>query len=130
MVAKISLGSSLYGALAYNGEKINKDEGRLLATNKIYNDGSGTVDIRRAMEDFGRFMPTNVRTEKPVLHISLNPHPDDRLTDTDLTDIAREYLDRLGYGNQPYMVYKHEDIDRHHLHIVTVNVDETGRRLH
>ena len=129
MVAKISLGSSLYGALAYNGEKINKEEGRLLATNKIYNDGSGTVDIRRAMEDFGRFMPTNVRTEKPVLHISLNPHPDDRLTDTDLTDIAREYLDRLGYGNQPYMVYKHEDIDRHHLHIVTVNVDETGRRL-
>lgn len=129
MVAKISLGSSLYGALAYNGEKINKEEGRLLATNKIYNDGTGTVDIRRAMEDFGRFMPTNVRTEKPVLHISLNPHPDDRLTDTDLTDIAREYLDRLGYGNQPYMVYKHEDIDRHHLHIVTVNVDETGRRL-
>ena len=129
MVAKISLGSSLYGALTYNGEKINKEEGRLLATNKIYNDGTGTVDIRRAMEDFGRFMPTNVRTEKPVLHISLNPHPDDRLTDTDLTDIAREYLDRLGYGNQPYMVYKHEDIDRHHLHIVTVNVDETGRRL-
>lgn len=129
MVAKISLGSSLYGALAYNGEKINKEEGRLLATNKIYNDGTGMVDIRRAMEDFGRFMPTNVRTEKPVLHISLNPHPDDRLTDTDLTDIAREYLEKLGYGNQPYMVYKHEDIDRHHLHIVTVNVDETGKRL-
>ena len=129
MVAKISLGSSLYGALAYNGEKINKEEGRLLATNKIYNDGTGTVDIRRAMEDFGRFMPTQVRTEKPVLHISLNPHPDDRLTDTDLMEIAREYLERLGYGDQPYMVYKHEDIDRHHLHIVTVNVDETGRRL-
>lgn len=129
MVAKISLGSSLYGALAYNGEKINKEEGKLLTTHKIYNDGTGTVDIRRAMEDFGQFLPTNVRTEKPVLHISLNPHPDDRLTDTDLIDIAREYLDRLGYGNQPYMVYKHEDIDRHHLHIVTVNVDETGKRL-
>lgn len=129
MVAKISLGSSLYGALAYNGEKINKEEGKLLTTHKINNDGTGTVDIRRAMENFGQFLPTNVKTEKPVLHISLNPHPDDRLTDTDLIDIAREYLNRLGYGNQPYMVYKHEDIDRHHLHIVTVNVDETGRRL-
>lgn len=129
MVAKISLGSSLYGALAYNGEKINKEKGRLLATNKIYNDGSGTVDIHRAMEDFARFMPSNVRTEKPVLHISLNPHPDDRLTDTDMAEMAREYLEKLGYGNQPYMVYKHEDIDRHHLHIVTVNVDESGKRL-
>ena len=66
MVAKISLGSSLYGALAYNGEKINKEEGKLLTTHKIYNDGTGTVDIRRAMEDFGQFLPTNVRTEKPV----------------------------------------------------------------
>ena len=71
-------------------------------------------------------MPATVRTEKPVLHISINPHPDDVLTDTELQEIAREYLDRLGYGNQPYMVYKHEDIDRHHLHIVTINVDESG----
>ena len=154
MVTKISLGKSLYGALAYNGEKINKEQGRLLATNRIFNrwsseriaqaslglsrvvteegeanDGSGTVDIAKAMEGFLAFMPATVRTEKPVLHISINPHPDDVLTDTELQEIAREYLDRLGYGNQPYMVYKHEDIDRHHLHIVTINVDESGRRL-
>ena len=50
MVTKISLGKSLYGALAYNGEKINKEQGRLLATNRIFNDGSGTVDIAKAME--------------------------------------------------------------------------------
>lgn len=129
MVAKISIGSSLYGALAYNGEKINKEQGRLLATNKIFNDGSGTVDIHRAMEDFMRYMPSVMRTEKPVIHISLNPHPDDRLTDTDFQNIAQEYLEKLGYGNQPYMVYKHEDIDRHHLHIVSINVDENGKRL-
>ncbi|WP_026367380.1 conjugal transfer protein MobB [Bacteroides sp. 14(A)] len=129
MVAKISIGSSLFGALAYNGEKINKEQGRLLATNKIFNDGSGTVDIHRAMEDFMRYMPSVMRTEKPVIHISLNPHPDDRLTDTDFQNIAHEYLEQLGYGNQPYMVYKHEDIDRHHLHIVSVNVDENGKRL-
>lgn len=129
MVAKISIGSSLYGALAYNGEKINKEQGRLLATNKIFNDGSGTVDIHRAMEDFMRYMPSVMKTEKPVIHISLNPHPDDRLTDTDFQNIAHEYLEKLGYGNQPYMVYKHEDIDRHHLHIVSINVDENGKRL-
>ena len=129
MVAKISVGNSLYGALAYNGEKINKEEGRLLTTNRIYNDGTGTVDIRRAMEDFLSFMPVWSRVEKPVVHISLNPHPDDVLTDTELQDIAREYLEKMGFGNQPYMVYKHEDIDRHHLHIVTVRVDENGKSI-
>lgn len=129
MVAKISVGKSLYGALAYNGEKINEAKGRLLATNKIFNDGTGTVDINRAMNDFRSYMPEHTKVEKPVLHISLNPHPDDVLTDTELQDIAREYLEKLGYGNQPYLIFKHEDIDRHHLHIVTVNVDENGRRL-
>lgn len=129
MVAKISIGKSLYGALAYNGEKINEAKGRLLATNKIFNDGTGTVDINRVMNDFRSYMPEHTKVEKPVLHISLNPHPDDVLTDTELQDIAREYLEKLGYGNQPYLIFKHEDIDRHHLHIVTVNVDENGRRL-
>ena len=129
MVAKISVGNSLYGAIAYNGEKINEARGRLLTTNRIYNDGSGKVDISKAMEGFITFMPPQMKVEKPVVHISLNPHPEDVLTDTELQNIAREYLEKLGFGNQPYLVFKHEDIDRHHLHIVTINVDENGKRL-
>ncbi len=129
MVAKISFGNSLYGALAYNGEKINKEEGKLLATNKIFDDGSGKTDIANALRDFQRYLSPHVRTEKPVVHISLNPHPDDVLTDVEMENIAREYLERMGYGDQPYMVYKHEDIDRHHMHIVTIRVDENGKCL-
>ena len=129
MVAKINVGNSLYGALAYNGEKINEGQGRLLATHKIFDEGTGRLDIRQAAEDFARYLPGQVRTSKPVVHISLNPHPDDRLTDAELTTIAEEYLARLGYGNQPYAVFKHEDIDRHHLHIVTLAVDEAGRKI-
>ena len=129
MVTKISIGKSLYGALAYNGEKINEAKGRLLATNRIYNDGTGMVNIGKAMEGFMTFMPPVVKTKNPVLHISLNPHPDDVLTDTELQDIAKEYLGKMWYGNQPYLIFKHEDIDRHHLHIVTVNVGEDGKRI-
>jgi hypothetical protein len=129
MVAKINIGSSLYGALAYNGEKINQEKGKLLATNKVFDDGTGKMDIHRAVEDFKRYMPSIIRTEKPVIHISLNPHPEDQLSDVELTDIAREYMEKLGYGDQPYMVYKHEDINRHHLHIVSIRVDENGKCL-
>ena len=67
MVAKISLGNSLYGALAYNGEKINEEKGKLLATNKIFDEGTGKVDIHRAVEDFKCYMPLQIRTEKPVI---------------------------------------------------------------
>lgn len=127
MVAKISIGNSLYGALTYNGEKINKEKGRLLDTNKIYNDGSGSVDIRRAYEDFMRWIPTSSRTERPMMHISLNPHPDDKLSDTDFTHLAHDYMQMMGLGDMPYMIYKHEDIDRHHVHIVALRVGTDGR---
>lgn len=126
MVAKISLGKSIYGALSYNAEKINKEKGRLLDTNRIYNDGTGTVDIKRAFADFMQWMPSTTKTERPMVHISLNPHPDDVLTDAQLTEIAREYMDKMGFGDMPYMVYKHTDINRHHLHIVALRVRTDG----
>ena len=129
MVAKISIGSSLYGALTYNSEKINKEEGRLLGANKIILPAEGQIDIGRIAENFNAFMPKTGKTKKPVLHISLNPHPDDKLTDQDFEILAREYLEKLGFGEQPFIIYKHEDIDRHHIHIVTVNVNEQGKRL-
>lgn len=127
MVAKISIGNSLYGALTYNGEKINKEKGRLLDTNKIYNDGSGTVNIHRAYEDFMRWIPTSSRTERPMMHISLNPHPDDVLSDTDFTRLAHDYMQMMGFSEMPYMIYKHADIDRHHVHIVALRVGTDGR---
>lgn len=129
MVAKISVGSSLYGALSYNGEKLNKDEAHLLGANKIVLPPDEKVNIGHLVDNFHLFMPKQGRTKKPVLHISLNPHPDDRLTDQEFEMLAREYLEKIGFGDQPWIAFKHEDIDRHHIHIVTVNVDEQGKRI-
>lgn len=129
MVAKISIGSSLYGVLSYNGEKMNKEQGRVLGANKIILPADGQIDIARMVENFNAFMPKTGKTKKPVLHISLNPHPDDRLTEQQYEILAREYLEKLGFGEQPYIIYKHMDIGRHHIHIVTVNVNELGKRL-
>lgn len=99
----------------------------MLDTNKIYNDGSGNVDIRRAYDDFMRWIPTSSRTERPMMHISLNPHPEDKLSDTDFTRLAHDYMQMMGLGDMPYMIYKHEDIDRHHVHIIALRVGTDGR---
>ena len=129
MVAKISYGSSLYGALAYNGEKVNEGVAKVLETNKVFSPADGGHDITACMQDFLACMPSHVLTKKPVIHISLNPHPDDKLSDEQFSAIALEYIEKMGYGNQPFVVYKHEDIDRHHLHIVTLTVDERGKKI-
>lgn len=129
MVAKINCGNSLYGALAYNGEKVNEGVAKILDTNKVFSPADGTHNISACMQDFMAYMPSHVLTKKPVIHISLNPHPDDTLTDEQFSAIAREYIEKMGYANQPFIVYKHEDIDRHHLHIVTLAVDERGKKI-
>lgn len=129
MVAKINTGSSLFGALSYNQEKLDSEEAKILYSNRIMQQPDGDYNMYLNAKSFEPYLMANNKTEKPVLHISLNPHPDDRLTDEQMTDIAQEYMGKMGYGDQPYIVYKHEDLDRHHLHIVSVNVDETGKKL-
>lgn len=85
----MNIGNSLYGVFAYSGQKVNEGEGKLLASNKIFDHGTGTVDIARATANFESYLPARMRTEKPIIHISLNPHPEDKLTDFELTNIAR-----------------------------------------
>lgn len=129
MIAKINTGSSLFGALSYNQEKLDSEEAKILYSNRIMQDIDGGYNMYLHIKSFEPYLMANNKTEKPVLHISLNPHPDDKLTDEQMSDIAQEYMEKMGYGDQPYIVYKHEDLDRHHLHIVSVNVDETGKKL-
>ncbi|WP_297973510.1 conjugal transfer protein MobB [uncultured Bacteroides sp.] len=129
MVARISTGQSLYGALAYNQEKVDEGHAKILAANLVLQPEDGQFSIGDCMKDFQRWMPSHYRTEKPVIHISLNPHPDDVLTDEQLTAIGEEYMQKLGYGNQPYLIFKHEDIDRRHIHIVSLRVDSTGKKI-
>lgn len=129
MVAKINIGSSLFGALSYNQEKIDRGEGKILFSNRIIQSTEGLHTMFLNVKSFDPYLEANKRTEKPILHISLNPHPDDKISDNQLSEIAQEYMMKMGYGNQPYLVYKHEDIDRHHLHIVSVRVDENGKKL-
>lgn len=126
MVAKFSHGSSLYGALSYNQEKVNEGFGKVLATNLVIEPNDGVFNASDCMQDFERFMPSHIRTSKPVIHISLNPHPDDKLTDQQFADIGHEYMEQFGYGGQPYMIFKHEDIGREHIHIVSTRVRTDG----
>ena len=129
MVAKISTGGNMFGALAYNQNKVDSGEAKVLFSNRMLLSEDGNFSIGECMRSFEMQMPVQLSTKKPILHISINPHPEDVLTDQLLSDIAKEYMRKLGYGDQPYLVYKHTDIDRHHIHIVGLRVDENGKPL-
>jgi len=110
--------------------KLKADTAHILLTNKMLCPQQGKMfKASDMMKDFELFMPQRYRTENPVFHVSLNPHPDDKLSDVELSLVAEEYMKRMGYGSQPYVVFKHQDISRHHLHIVSVRVNEKGKKI-
>ena len=129
MVAKITTGKDIYGALAYNQQKVDRGGGAVLRTSGLLEPADGIFSVAQMAADILAWMPPHIRTEKPIIHISLNPDPEDMLADDELTDIADEYMEGMGWGAQPYIVYKHTDIDRTHIHIVSVQVDSTGRKI-
>ena len=129
MVANITTGSNLYGALFYNQEKVDKGVGTVLATHILREPADGNFNVGETAEDILRWMPDHFRTEKPVIHISLNPDIKDNLTDEQLVEIAGHYMDRMGWCGQPYIIFKHSDIEREHIHIVSVQVGQDGKKI-
>lgn len=131
MVANIRTGAAVGGAVRYNEEKVNRGQAEVLFWNRMLDpfDTAGRMSHERCMASFEPFLQANRRTTNTVFHVSLNPSPEDRLTDEQLGEIAREYMERMGYGEQPYIVFKHGDIAREHLHIVSLRVDSTGRKI-
>ena len=129
MLAKISSGKSVFGVLAYNKIKVGDNQADVLYSQKMFNSPDGKFSIHDCMDSFYPYLAMNNRTEKVVFHASLNPDPKDKLSDERLSEIAQGYMEKLGYGNQPYIVFKHSDIDRMHAHIVSLRIDETGKKI-
>ena len=129
MIAKISATENLGGALGYNFKKVEKGEASILLAAELYQDKEGTYTMEEVFADMEALIPKKCRTKKTVFHCSLNPHPDEKLSDETLTQIAKEYMEELGYGKQPYIVFKHNDITREHIHIVSLRVDGEGRKI-
>ena len=129
MIAKISATENLGGALGYNFKKVEKGESNILLAAELYQSKEGRYTMEDVLADMEALIPKNCRTKKTVFHCSLNPHPDEKLSDETLMQIAREYMEALGYGKQSYIVFKHNDIAREHIHIVSLRVNSKGEKI-
>ena len=129
MIAKISSSENLAGALGYNFKKVVSGDASVLLAEGLYANPEGGYTMEEVLSDMQAAIPKKCRTKNVVFHCSLNPHPDEKLSDEQLTQIAQEYMQALGYGEQPYIVFKHNDIEREHIHIVSLRVNSAGEKI-
>ena len=129
MIAKTSATENLGGALGYNFKKVEKGEANILLAAELYQSKEGRYTMEEVFADMESLIPKKCRTKKTVFHCSLNPHPDEKLSDELLAQIAKEYMEALGYGKQSYIVFKHNDIAREHIHIVSLRINGEGKKI-
>lgn len=131
MVVRISSGSSPTGAVYYNENKIGKGEAERLAVRnyrgvKLPVQELGLATVAAKLE---QQVDLNPKIKKPTFHASLSLAQGEKLASAEMLAIADRYMDGMGYGKQPYVVYQHFDTDHPHLHIVSVRVDSAGKKV-
>ncbi|RKR80719.1 relaxase/mobilization nuclease-like protein [Mucilaginibacter gracilis] len=128
MVAKIVSGKTIRGVLNYNEEKVAAGKAELIAGSKFMEDVA-QLTYAQKFDRFKRLIQQNERTKTNAVHISLNFDKADKLGKLQLEQIAASYMEKIGFGDQPYLVYQHHDAAHKHIHIVTTNIEEGGNRI-
>jgi hypothetical protein len=121
---------SMKRALNYNEHKVQKGKAELIHAGNFLQ-LPGEMSFREKLERFEKQMELNQRAQTKVIHISLNFHPDDakKLSPELLKQIADEYMQKIGFGDQPYLVYRHDDAGHPHIHILSTMIQKDGRRI-
>jgi hypothetical protein len=129
MVAKITSPNSIKRALNYNEKKVQNGHATCIYAGNFLKD-LDKMNFYNKLQRFQDLISLNHRAQKSnTLHISLNFHPSEQLKPKTLCAIAKEYMKRIGFANQPYLVYEHQDAGHPHIHIVTTNIETTGKRI-
>ena len=115
--------------MGYNFKKVKREEASILLTQGLYQNKEERYTMTEVFADMQALIPEKCRTKKMVFHCSLNPHPDEKLSDEMLMQLVEEYMEALGYGKQPYIVFKHNDIAREHIHIVSLRINGEGKKI-
>ena len=132
MVIKIHQACSTKNALFYNERKVERHKASFYHCQNMPVVNPFLGDKNNRYRIFQEIEQRNTRVQKPGLHISVNPTVGDfvRLGDVGIRTEIDNLMNHLGYGNQPYFVYKHADLERVHFHIVSTRIDrDTGKKI-
>lgn len=129
MVAVINTGSSVRSIFNYNENKIEAGKAELIGEGN-YPAAAFELQKDSRLKLLLKQLELNTNVTRGSVHISLNFDPtEDRMQKEKLMEIAHMYMEKIGFGSQPYLVYQHHDSGHPHIHIVSVKVKSDGKRI-
>jgi hypothetical protein len=128
MVAKITIPKSIEAALNYNEKKVQKGTAQCLHAVNYLNEAQ-KMNFHQKLEGFEKNNRLNKMATTKTIHVSLNFDPSEKLSDNKLKEIASLYMEKIGFGEQPFLIYKHEDAGHPHIHILSTTIKDDGSRI-
>ena len=124
MVVKIMASSpTMKSALEYNEKKVSNGEAEVIHTANV------DPDLGNFRETIKRYERRNFSSKELSFHMSVNPSSAENLSEDRVKELVADIMEGLGFANQPYAVYRHDDIGRRHYHVVSIRTDGNGRKI-
>jgi len=128
MVAVIKTGHCVRAVVNYNENKVKQAKAQCIG------EGNYPMEVSRMnlSMKLSRLLHQNALNEnvkRNSVHISLNFHPSENYSKEKLLQIAAAYMEKIGFAQQPYLVYQHHDAGHPHIHLVSIKVREDGSRI-
>ena len=124
MVIKIMASSpTMKSALDYNDKKVSQGDAEVIQTANI------DADLKTFHDTIRRYEKRNFSSKELSFHMSVNPSNADGISEEKVKELVADIMEGLGYAKQPYAIYRHDDIDRRHYHVVSIRTDSNGRKI-
>jgi hypothetical protein len=128
MVARIAITRSTAKVLTYNEEKVSQGKAQFIHAGNFLEDKTD-LNYAGKLRRFQQLNELNARSQAKMLHATLNFQPGEHLSNEQLSNISDRYMHGLGMSEQPYLVYRHEDANHPHIHIVSSLIRPDGSRI-
>ena len=129
MVAVIKTGNSIHRIFNYNENKVRVGEAECIGAGN-YPVDSDKMSLSMKLNRLLKQIELNENVTRNSVHISLNFHPSEsHLSKDKLLEIAETYMEKIGFGKQPFLVYQHHDAGHPHIHLVSIKVRPDGSRI-
>src|SRR5699024_8079371 len=129
MIAKILKSTSDFHAVVYNHNKMMKGKGELMAIENfsdLMKDNLSPSEVKKYLKYISE---QNKRAKNPQFHATISAEGKS-FSKEELTEIGKEWMQRMGYGDQPYIVVFHNDTDNNHIHLVSTRVSASdGKKI-
>ena len=129
MIVKIlGSASSNFHGVQYNDKKVEKGTGELMLMKNFpsfINENSSQEEVKNYLKSISK----NEKVKKPQFHAVISTKFQQHSKE-ELTKVAEDFMQEMGYENQPFIVVFHNDTENNHVHIVSTRVDKsTGKKL-